>query len=136
MKAVLLFVIGTGMYLSTLSTIVNSSSIPEKPMPAENSWVKSNKGMWHGGYTLWYKMDKKNTAVQFSSNKRKWAQKEGAAWQDNEGRWLYIYQGKLLRNSDGKNWVEVTDRTWQDLDGNWYKFDDQWNLMEAPDGID
>ena len=104
---------------------------PDKPNPTQSSWTKAEKGSWLGGYKVWYKFDTKNNQVKFSHNKRRWNTAANAAWQDKQGRWLFIYDGKLMSNNDGTTWVEVTDRTWQDLNGNWYRLNQNWELEET-----
>lgn len=103
----------------------------DKTMPSESAWVKSETGVWLGNYHIWYKMDKKNSVVKFSRNGKKWKEATDVAWQDNHGRWLYIYQDKLVYSTDAKHWEELKDRTWQDVDGNWYRFDGNWELWVA-----
>lgn len=104
---------------------------PEKPNDIKSSWTKSEKGTWLGGYNVWYKFDKKNNQVKLSHNKRRWNTAPNAAWQDKQGRWLFIYDGKLMSNNGGSNWVEVSDRSWQDLNGNWYRLNQNWELEET-----
>jgi hypothetical protein len=125
---ILLFTIGFNSSLLFGGTFTD----PEKPNPTEKSaWTKAEKGSWLGGYKLWYKFDTKNNQVKFSHNKRRWNTASNAAWQDKQGRWLFIYDGKLMSNNDGATWVEVTDRTWQDLNGNWYRLNQNWELEET-----
>lgn len=135
----------TGIRYSALKTIAiailllsfNSSLLfggtstdPEKPDPTAASWTKAEKGTWLGGYNVWYKYDTKNNQVKLSHNKRRWNTALNAAWQDKQGHWLFIYDGKLMSNNDG-TWVEVADRTWQDLNGNWYRLNQNWVLEET-----
>lgn len=103
---------------------------PEKPADSKGTWIKSEKETWLGGYNIWYKLDRKNNLIKFSHNKRKWNAAANAAWQGKQGEWLYIYEGKLMSNSNGR-WVEVTDRSFQDLNGNWYRFNSNWELEET-----
>ena len=130
MKAYVILLIALGLSSGFLYGGVITD--PEKPNPTESSWRKSEKGSWLGGYKRWYKFDQKNNQVKFSHNKRRWNTAANAAWQDKQGRWLFIYDGRLMSNSDGKTWVEVSDRTWQDLNGNWYRLNQNWELEEAP----
>jgi hypothetical protein len=104
-------------------------SDPEKPTEAKSAWVKSEKGIWQGGYTLWYKFEHKTREVRFSHNRKKWRTAPNAAWQDKQGNWLFIYEEKLMTNADGA-WTEVKEKSWQDLSGRWYRFNPDWKLEE------
>jgi hypothetical protein len=106
-------------------------SDPEKPTESKGTWIKSEKGTWLGGYKVWYKMDRKHNTIKFSHNKRKWNTAPNAAWQGKQGEWLYIYEGKLMKNTGGK-WMDVPDRSFQDMNGNWYRFNPSWELEEMP----
>lgn len=101
------------------------------PIPAESSWIKSEVGMWMGNYNVWYKIDKKTSTVKLSYNKRKWVSASDAAWHDNHGRWLFIFENKLMCSDNGKKWIEIPNRTWQDMHGTWYRFDTNWDLWEV-----
>jgi len=129
MKTLCILLLTLGFNSGLLSGTTLSD--PDKPNPTkESAWTKSEKGAWLGGYKLWYKFDRKNNQVKFSHNKRRWNTATNAAWQDKQGRWLFIYNGRLMSNNDGTTWVEVSDRTWQDLNGNWYRLNQNWELEE------
>lgn len=132
MKAFFIFLVAFSMHSYTLlaSRLVD----PENPEKNTKSWVKAQKGMWQGGYKLWYKVDPKNKTVKYSHNRRKWKAAENAAWQDKQGNWLFIYQDKLMTNANGL-WVERPDNSWQNPDGQWYRLTDSWELeqQELPD---
>lgn len=124
------------VYILLLSLAFSSGSLfatnfsdPEKPAESKGTWVKSEKGTWLGGYKVWYKIDRKNNLIKFSHNKRKWKTAANAAWQGKQGEWLYIFEGKLMKNSEGK-WMEVPDRSFQAMNGNWYRFNPDWELEE------
>jgi hypothetical protein len=103
----------------------------EVPFPAGITWQKSANGVWKGNSNMWYKIDKKNMSVKLSSNKRKWKPASNVIWVDNQGRYLFIYENKLMASTDGNKWLVVSDAAWQGIDGKWYRFDEEWNLMEA-----
>jgi hypothetical protein len=105
-------------------------SDPEKPAETKNIWMRSEKGIWQGGYTLWYKLEPKTREVRFSHNRKKWKTAPNAAWQDKQGNWLFIYEEKLMTNADG-TWTEVKDKSWQDLSGKQYRFNPDWVLEET-----
>jgi len=112
------------------SVFGTSFSDPNKPTESKGVWVKSEKGVWLGGYNRWYKIDRKNNSVKLSHNKKRWNTAPNAAWQGKQGQWLYIYEGKLMSNSDGR-WIEITDKAWQDMNGKWYRFNSDWELEET-----
>jgi hypothetical protein len=117
-------------YLSAFES-VKYPSFNYEPIPDEASWVKSEAGIWLGSFKVWYKIDKKNYMVKLSHNKRKWVSAINAAWQDNHGNWLFIFENKLMYSDNGKNWNEIPTRTWQDMNGTWYKLDSNWDLWEV-----
>lgn len=127
-KTLCMLLIALGLQVTTASA--SSYTEPDRPNPTESSWTKSEKGTWLGGYRLWYKFDKKNKEVKFSHNKRRWNTASNAAWQDKQGNWLFIYEGKLMNNVEG-TWTEVKNKTWQDLNGNWYRLNQNWELEET-----
>jgi len=131
MKTFLTLALILSVHISFISahTVLNG---PEKPAPIKNSWVKSEKGIWLGNYNTRYKIDKKNNAVKCSVNGTRWKKASDAVWQDQQGRWFCMYEGKLMCNSDGKNWTEVPDNKWQDLTGKWYRFDSATRELEEP----
>ncbi|NLR60400.1 hypothetical protein HGH93_19975 [Chitinophaga polysaccharea] len=93
-------------------------------------WKKSTTGTWPGmkdGKIYWYKLDK-NASLWWSADGKKWAAVKDGLWADKEGKWLKIYQGKLVWSTDGKQWSEVPDWKWEGSDGKWYKFDAKWSL--------
>ncbi len=103
-----------------------------EPIPAESAWIRSEVGMWMGDYNVWYKVDKKNNSIKLSYNKKKWSlSNTDAAWNDKYGRWLCIYNNKLMFSENGKNWEEVKNRMWQDINGTWYRLDNNWDLWEV-----
>ncbi len=102
---------------------------PEKPAETKSEWVRAEKRIWQGGYTLWYKFDAKTREVKFSHNRKKWKTAPNAAWQDKQGNWLFIYENKLMTNADG-TWREVNNKSWQDLTGRHYRFNQDWVLEE------
>jgi hypothetical protein len=128
MKTIVIIILASFLNLSGM-VAGTSYSDPEKPAESKGTWVKSEKSTWLGGYNRWYKIDRKNNLIKFSYNKRKWNTSPNAAWQGKQGQWLYIYEGKLMANSEGR-WVEVPDRTWQDMNGNWYRLNSSWELEE------
>lgn len=128
---ILIIALGLQIHPASATTTSYYYTEPDRPNPTESTWTKSEKGTWLGGYKLWYKFDKKNNRVKFSHNKRRWNTASNTAWQDKQGRWLFIYDGRLMSNNDGTTWVEVSDRTWQDLNGNWYRLNQNWELEET-----
>lgn len=124
-----LFLIVGSLKANDLPTLKKSNL---EQIPAESSWIKSDVGMWMGNYNLWYKIDKKTNAIKLSHNKKKWIETKGdAAWHDNHGKWLFIFENKLMYSDDGKKWYEIQNRTWQDINGAWFRFDSNWNLWEV-----
>lgn len=128
MKAFFILILAFGLNSGLL--IGGTYTGPEKPADTKSVWVKSEKGSWLGGYLLWYKFDSKTNEVKFSHNRKKWKTAPNAAWQDKQGNWLFIYEGKLMNNAEG-TWAELSDKTWQDLNGNWYRFNSSWELEET-----
>lgn len=106
-------------------------TIHEVPFPAGITWEKSPEGMWKGSSNMWYKIDKKNKSVKLSANRKKWKPASNVIWMDHQGRYLFIYENKLMASSDGNKWQVVPDASWQGLDGKWYRFDEEWDLLEA-----
>jgi hypothetical protein len=99
----------------------------------EAEWMKSESQTWtglHEGKKTWYKLNTKDASLWWSTDEGKtWAAVPNGMWQDKEGKWLKVNEGKLVWSADGgKTWVEVPEWTWQDSDGTWCKFDKDWNL--------
>ncbi len=117
-----------GLNLQAAAYKKNNSEVP---FPAGTVWEKSTEGMWKGNSNMWYKIDKKNGSVKLSSNKKKWKPASNVIWMDNQGRYLFIYENKLMASTDGNKWYVVNDAAWQGIDGKWYRFDEEWNLMQA-----
>lgn len=93
-------------------------------------WKKSSTATWPGmkdGKTYWYKLDKKG-GLWWSEDGKKWAAVPDGAWADKEGKWLKIYDKKLVWSTDGSSWAEVPEWKWEGSDGKWYKFDSNWML--------
>jgi hypothetical protein len=103
----------------------------DTPIPSEAFWVKSEVGMWKASYNVWYKVDKKNSSIKYSYNKRKWKDAIDAVWHDNHGMWYCISQNKMMSSENGKKWIEVSNRSWQDVSGIWFRFDKDFNLYEV-----
>ncbi len=114
--------------------VLKAGDLPVKPnateLPANALWIKSDAGMWMASYNVWYKIDKKTTALKCSYNKRKWTTAADAVWHDIRGKWYCIADGKMLSSENGKKWTEVINRSWQDLNGTWYRLDENFNLYE------
>lgn len=124
-----LFLIAGFLKASALPTLKKNKL---EPIPAESSWIKSEVGVWLGNYNLWYKIDKKSNTIKLSHNKKKWIETKGdAVWHDNHGKWLFIFENKLMYSDNGKKWNEIQNRTWQDINGTWYRFDSNWDLWEV-----
>lgn len=98
----------------------------------ESEWMKSEAQTWtgmHNNVKTWYKVNTKDATIWWSTDGKTWSQVTDGMWQDKEGKWLKINEGKLVWSADGgKTWVEVPDWTWQDADGTWCKFDKNWTL--------
>jgi hypothetical protein len=99
----------------------------------EAEWMKSTSQTWTGMHDMkktWYKMNTKDASLWWSTDEGKtWAAVADGMWQDKEGKWLKVNEGKLVWSADGgKTWIEVPDWTWQDADGTWCKFDKDWTL--------
>lgn len=130
MKTLIIYaVILLGLNNQLKAAFVKNDS--EVPFPAGTVWEKSAGGMWKGNSNMWYKIDKKNGSVKLSSNKKKWKPASNVIWIDKQGRYLFIYENKLMASTDGSKWLVVNDAAWQDMDGKWYRFDEEWNLLEA-----
>lgn len=127
MKALAILLLGFLLYTRPASGLALNE--PERPADVK-SWTRSEKGIWLGGYNLWYKFDSRNKIIKFSRTRKKWDTSPNAAWQDNKGSWFYIYQGRLISNSNG-TWEEVGDKAWQDLNGHWFRFNQNWELEES-----
>ncbi len=126
------FLLGAAILLSlNLLSLTKLKPVNENPLPVGMNWQRSDKSIWKGSSNMWYKIDKKNMSVKLSSNKKKWKPGTNSIWMDNKGRYLFIYENKLMSSEDGSKWLTVQDNAWQGIDGTWYKFDEEWNLMEA-----
>lgn len=131
MKTMMYFLLALSLqsgYL--LSNTTRTISDPDKPATAQRTWKTADKQLWQGGYLVWYKLDTKTNTVKYSNNRKKWKTAENAAWQDQQGNWLFIYQGKLMTNANG-TWTETPNQAWQDFSGRWYRFTPDWTLEET-----
>lgn len=103
-----------------------------EPIPAESSWIKSEVGAWIGNYNVWYKIDKKDNSIKLSYDGKKWSDASTeAVWQDKHGRWMCLFNNKVMCSENGAGWKEIFNRTWQDINGTWYRFDSNWELWEV-----
>lgn len=68
-------------------------------------------------------------------NGETWERSKTSMWQDADGNWLKIGEGKFWWSADqGATWSEVPEWTWKGTDGKWYKFDTDWTLWWSTDG--
>ena len=112
-----------------LSSITNASAQTKKPISSVIDWQKSSTGTWIGMNRYTYKFDKANTIVFSSEDGTNFTEVQENVWQDKNGKWLKIYNGKLMSSNDGsKTWSEVPEWKFEGGDGKWYKFDSTWTL--------
>lgn len=93
---------------------------------------KQNKEMAKEMKSHWFKLD--GSATLWWKNGETWERSKTGLWQDADGNWLKVGEGKLWWSADsGKTWSEVPEWTWKATDGKWYKFDADWALWWSTD---